>query len=85
MEKQIKIIVGYIIDKSITIEEEIKQYFENLLTYVNQIDKLYIYCLKIFCDLLEMGCKKRFTEKFVKFSINTIKYNNHKQKYCDII
>lgn len=46
MEKQIKIIVGYIIDKSITIEEEIKQYFENLLTYVNQIDKLYIYLTK---------------------------------------
>ena len=46
MEKQIKIIVGYIIDKSITIEEEIKQYFENLLTYLNQIDKLYIYLTK---------------------------------------
>ena len=46
MEKQIKIIVGYIIDKSITIEEEIKQYFENLLTYINQIDKLYIYVTK---------------------------------------
>lgn len=46
MEKQIKIVIGYIIDKSITIEEEIKQYFDNLLTYINQIDKLYIYLTK---------------------------------------
>ena len=38
MEKQVKIIVGYIIDKSITIEEEI--------TYINQIEKLYIYITK---------------------------------------
>lgn len=45
-EKQVKIIVGYIIDKPITIEEEIKQYYENLLTFINQIDKLYIYVTK---------------------------------------
>ena len=46
MEKQVKIVVGYIVDKPITIEEEIKQYFENLLTYINQIEKLYIYVTK---------------------------------------
>ena len=46
MEQQVKIIVGYIIDKPITIEAEIKQYFENLLTYINQIEKLYIYVTK---------------------------------------
>lgn len=46
MEKQIKINIGLIINKSITIEEEIKQYYENALTYINQIDKLYIYLTK---------------------------------------
>ena len=46
MEKQVKIVVGYIVDKPIIIEEEIKQYFENLLTYINQIEKLYIYVTK---------------------------------------
>lgn len=46
MEKQIKVIVGCIINKSIIIEEEVKQYYENVLTYINQIDKLYIYLTK---------------------------------------
>ena len=41
-----KIISGYIIDRSITNEGEIKQYIENLLTYINQIEKLYIYITK---------------------------------------
>lgn len=45
-EKQVKIIAGCILEKSITIEEEIKQYNENLLTYINHIDKLYIYVTK---------------------------------------
>ncbi len=45
-ERKIKIIAGYIIDKSIVIEEEIKQFQENLLTYINQIDKIYIYLTK---------------------------------------
>lgn len=46
MEKQVKIIAGYIINKSIIIEEEIKQYTENLLTFISQIEKLYIYITK---------------------------------------
>lgn len=46
MERQVKIIAGYIIDKSIINEEEIKQYIENILTYINQIEKLYIYITK---------------------------------------
>lgn len=46
MEKQVKIVVGYLINKSITSDIEINQYIENLQTYINQIDKLYIYCLK---------------------------------------
>ena len=45
-EQQVKIIAGCIVEESITLEIEIKQYFENILTYVNQVEKLYIYLRK---------------------------------------
>jgi hypothetical protein len=45
-ERQVKIIAGLIIEDSITLEIEVKQYLENLLTYINQVDKLYIYLRK---------------------------------------
>lgn len=45
-EKQIKIVVGYLITQSINLESEIKQYYENLLTFINQVDKVYIYLTK---------------------------------------
>ena len=46
MEKQVKIIAGYLVNSSITTDVEINQYIENLQTYINQIEKLYIYCLE---------------------------------------
>ena len=46
MEKQVKIIAGYLVNNSITNDVEITQYIENLQTYINQIEKLYIYCLE---------------------------------------
>ena len=45
-ERQVKIIAGLIIEDSITLEIEVKQYLENLLTYINQVEKLYIYLRK---------------------------------------
>ena len=45
-EKQVKIVVGYLITQSINLESEIKQYYENLLTFINQVDKVYIYLTK---------------------------------------
>ena len=45
-EQQVKIIAGCIVEESITLEIEIKQSFENILTYVNQVEKLYIYLRK---------------------------------------
>lgn len=44
-EKNIKICAGYIIDKFYYSDIEIKQFLENIATYINQVDKLYIYNL----------------------------------------
>ena len=43
MANNIKIVAGYFIDKRIKNDEEIKQYLDNLTTYLPNIDKLYIY------------------------------------------
>ncbi len=43
MENNVKIIAGYIINKPFYREAEIKQYLDNIATFINQIDYLYIY------------------------------------------
>lgn len=43
MKNNVKIVAGYIINKPFYKEAEIKQYLDNILTFINQIDYLYIY------------------------------------------
>ena len=42
-QKQIKIIVGYIITEPIYNDEQIKQYTENISSFISHIDTMYIY------------------------------------------
>ena len=43
MTNNIKIYAGYFVDRSIYTDEDIKQYLDNLSTYLPHIDKMYIY------------------------------------------
>ncbi len=43
MENNVKIVAGYIINQPFYKEAEIKQYLDNIATYINQVDYLYIY------------------------------------------